>query len=139
VAADGDGLAVVEFESHETAAAWRAHPEHREAQRLGRERWFAEYRDYRLRRSPRLLVQGLTRSIARKRKTCTKFSKRFTRHPRTAPGRRAMGLRRGQDVPGSVIVNRSLTICPGGIDQNEPLGSDRAKRKIEKMNKKTYC
>jgi heme-degrading monooxygenase HmoA len=42
--ADGDGVAVVEFESHETAAAWRAHPEHREAQRLGRERWFSEYR-----------------------------------------------------------------------------------------------
>ena len=41
---DGEGLAVVEFESHETVAAWRAHPEHREAQRLGRERWFAEYR-----------------------------------------------------------------------------------------------
>jgi heme-degrading monooxygenase HmoA len=34
----------VEFESHETAAAWRAHPEHREVQRLGRERWFSEYR-----------------------------------------------------------------------------------------------
>jgi heme-degrading monooxygenase HmoA len=42
--ADGEGVAVVEFESHETAAAWRAHPEHRDAQRLGRERWFAEYR-----------------------------------------------------------------------------------------------
>ena len=42
--ADGEGVAVVEFESHETAAAWRAHPEHREAQRLGRERWFTEYR-----------------------------------------------------------------------------------------------
>ena len=41
---DGEGVAVVEFESHETAAAWRAHPEHREAQQLGRERWFAEYR-----------------------------------------------------------------------------------------------
>ena len=41
---DGEGVAVVEFESHETAAAWRAHPEHREAQRLGRERWFTEYR-----------------------------------------------------------------------------------------------
>lgn len=23
---------------------WREHPEHREAQRLGRERWFREYR-----------------------------------------------------------------------------------------------
>ena len=42
--ADGEELAVVEFESHETVAAWRAHPEHREAQRLGRERWYAEYR-----------------------------------------------------------------------------------------------
>jgi heme-degrading monooxygenase HmoA len=41
---DGEGVAVVEFESHETAAAWRAHPEHRAAQRLGRERWFAEFR-----------------------------------------------------------------------------------------------
>ena len=43
-AADGEGVAVVEFESHETAAAWRAHPEHREAQRLGKERWLSEYR-----------------------------------------------------------------------------------------------
>jgi heme-degrading monooxygenase HmoA len=42
--ADGEGVAVVEFESHETAGAWRAHPEHREAQRLGKERWFSEYR-----------------------------------------------------------------------------------------------
>ncbi|HEU4690961.1 MAG TPA: antibiotic biosynthesis monooxygenase [Vicinamibacterales bacterium] len=41
---DGEELAVIEFESHETMAAWRNHPEHREAQRLGRERWFAEYR-----------------------------------------------------------------------------------------------
>ena len=44
VSADGEGVAVVEFESHESVAAWRAHPEHREAQRLGRERWFTEYR-----------------------------------------------------------------------------------------------
>jgi heme-degrading monooxygenase HmoA len=42
--ADGEDVAVVEFESHETMAGWRAHPEHREAQRLGKERWFAEYR-----------------------------------------------------------------------------------------------
>ena len=41
---DGEGVAVVEFESHETVAAWRAHPEHREAQRLAKERWFSEYR-----------------------------------------------------------------------------------------------
>lgn len=36
--ADGEDVAVIEFESHETVAAWREHPEHREAQRLGRER-----------------------------------------------------------------------------------------------------
>ena len=66
--ADGEGLAVVEFESHETAAAW------------------------------------LGRSIRNQRKTCTKFPKRLRRRPRTAPRRRAAGLRRGQDVPGSVIV-----------------------------------
>jgi heme-degrading monooxygenase HmoA len=41
---DGEELAVVEFESHETVAASKAHPEHLEAQRLGRERWFTEYR-----------------------------------------------------------------------------------------------
>jgi heme-degrading monooxygenase HmoA len=35
--ADGEELAVIEFESHETVAAWREHPEHREAQRLGRD------------------------------------------------------------------------------------------------------
>jgi heme-degrading monooxygenase HmoA len=42
--ADGEDVAVVEFASQETVAAWGAHPEHREAQRLGRERWFTEYR-----------------------------------------------------------------------------------------------
>jgi hypothetical protein len=42
--ADGEHVAIIEFESHETVAAWREHPEHREAQRLGRERWFSEYR-----------------------------------------------------------------------------------------------
>lgn len=44
VSADGEGVAIVEFESPDTVAAWRAHPEHREAQRLGKERWFSEYR-----------------------------------------------------------------------------------------------
>ena len=34
----------MEFESHETAAAWRAHPEHREVQRLGKEKWLSEFR-----------------------------------------------------------------------------------------------
>jgi heme-degrading monooxygenase HmoA len=42
--ADGEDVAVVEFESHDTVAAWREHPEHREAQRLARERWLTEYR-----------------------------------------------------------------------------------------------
>ena len=42
--ANGEDVAIVEFESHESVAAWKAHPEHREAQRLGRERWFDEYR-----------------------------------------------------------------------------------------------
>ena len=41
---DGQDVAIVEFESHETVAAWRAHPEHVEVQRLGKEQWFSEYR-----------------------------------------------------------------------------------------------
>ena len=43
-AADGEGVAIVEFESHETLTAWREHPEHRQAQAAGRERFFSEYR-----------------------------------------------------------------------------------------------
>jgi heme-degrading monooxygenase HmoA len=43
-AADGESVSLVEFESEETLAAWRAHPEHVEAQRRGREEFFAEYR-----------------------------------------------------------------------------------------------
>jgi heme-degrading monooxygenase HmoA len=42
--ADGEDVAIIEFESHESVDRWREHPEHREAQRLGKERWFAEYR-----------------------------------------------------------------------------------------------
>jgi heme-degrading monooxygenase HmoA len=42
-APDGEGVSIVEFESLETLAAWRNHPEHLEAQRIGRERFFAEY------------------------------------------------------------------------------------------------
>jgi heme-degrading monooxygenase HmoA len=37
-------LLVARFESHEALAAWRNHTEHQEAQRLGRERFFAHYR-----------------------------------------------------------------------------------------------
>ena len=43
-AADGEGVAIVEFESAETLQAWREHPEHRAAQAAGRERLFASYR-----------------------------------------------------------------------------------------------
>jgi heme-degrading monooxygenase HmoA len=43
-AADGESVAIVEFESHETLAAWREHPEHRAGQAAGRERFFSEYR-----------------------------------------------------------------------------------------------
>jgi heme-degrading monooxygenase HmoA len=42
-AADGENVAVVEFESLETLAAWRDHPEHRQVQRRGRKEFFAEY------------------------------------------------------------------------------------------------
>jgi heme-degrading monooxygenase HmoA len=41
---DGEGLTVVEFESHETLAAWRSHPEHIAAHERAREHWFSEYR-----------------------------------------------------------------------------------------------
>jgi heme-degrading monooxygenase HmoA len=43
-ATDGESVAIVEFESRETLAAWRNHPEHREAQAAGRNRFFSEYR-----------------------------------------------------------------------------------------------
>ena len=39
----GERVSIVEFESHETATAWRKHPEHIETQRIGRERLYAEY------------------------------------------------------------------------------------------------
>ena len=42
-AADGENLSLIEFESLETLAAWREHPEHRIAQRQGRENFFTEY------------------------------------------------------------------------------------------------
>lgn len=41
---EGGELLIARFESHEALAAWRNHPEHQEAQRLGRERFFASYR-----------------------------------------------------------------------------------------------
>jgi heme-degrading monooxygenase HmoA len=42
-APDGERLSVIEFESEEALRAWREHPEHREAQRRGRDEFYAEY------------------------------------------------------------------------------------------------
>jgi len=44
VAADGENLSLIEFESEETLAAWRNQAEHREAQAQGRDWVFSEYR-----------------------------------------------------------------------------------------------
>ena len=43
-AADGEGVSVVEFASHDELAAWRRHPEHVAVQELARAHWFASYR-----------------------------------------------------------------------------------------------
>ena len=40
---DGERLSVIEFDSEAAHGAWRDHPEHREAQRLGRERFYSEF------------------------------------------------------------------------------------------------
>ncbi len=40
---DGERVSIVEFESLEAVDAWRRHPEHVEAQRVGRERYYLEY------------------------------------------------------------------------------------------------
>ena|SRR5678810_729902 len=42
-AADGERVSIVEFESEETHNAWRKHPEHQEAQRLGRKLFYSEF------------------------------------------------------------------------------------------------
>jgi heme-degrading monooxygenase HmoA len=42
-AEDGARISVIVFESEEAQRGWREHPEHREAQRLGRERFYAEF------------------------------------------------------------------------------------------------
>lgn len=39
----GARVSIVEFESEATLRAWREHPRHLEAQRLGRERFYSEY------------------------------------------------------------------------------------------------
>lgn len=40
---NGELLVMVEFASAEELAAWRNHPQHREAQQLGRNEYYAEY------------------------------------------------------------------------------------------------
>jgi heme-degrading monooxygenase HmoA len=55
VAEDGETVSLFEFDSLESVAAWREHPEHVQAQQRGRDEFFAEYhiqvcstiRDYR--------------------------------------------------------------------------------------------
>ncbi|TAK90601.1 MAG: antibiotic biosynthesis monooxygenase [Burkholderiaceae bacterium] len=42
-AADGENLSIIEFESLETLAAWRDHPEHKQVQERGRLEFFSEY------------------------------------------------------------------------------------------------
>jgi heme-degrading monooxygenase HmoA len=43
LAEDGERCTIVEFESEATHRAWAEHPEHREAQKLGRAKFYAEY------------------------------------------------------------------------------------------------
>jgi heme-degrading monooxygenase HmoA len=42
-AEDGERLTVVRWQDLETMKAWREHERHRVAQRLGREKWYANY------------------------------------------------------------------------------------------------
>lgn len=41
---DGEGVAVVEFDTLEHLASWHDHPEHRQAQQRGRDEFFSEFR-----------------------------------------------------------------------------------------------
>ena len=40
---DGERCSIIEFETAEQLLAWREHPVHRDAQRMGRERYYQEY------------------------------------------------------------------------------------------------
>jgi heme-degrading monooxygenase HmoA len=40
---DDERVSIIEFDSEAAHGAWRDHPEHREAQRLGRERLYSEF------------------------------------------------------------------------------------------------
>ena len=42
-APDGESITLIEFDGEENLRVWRNHPEHIEAQRLGREEFFAWY------------------------------------------------------------------------------------------------
>ena len=43
-AEDGERVSIVESESEETMRVWREHPEHHQAQTLGREKFYSEFR-----------------------------------------------------------------------------------------------
>jgi len=43
-APDGENVSISMWESTEAAAAWAAHPEHREVQRRGRDEYYETYR-----------------------------------------------------------------------------------------------
>jgi heme-degrading monooxygenase HmoA len=40
---DGERFSLIEFDSHESLAAWRVQTEHRIAQELGKEKYYSEY------------------------------------------------------------------------------------------------
>jgi glutathione S-transferase len=63
--ADGFGFTVSYWSSLDAIAAWRAHAEHLEAQRLGQERFYATY-DLRIARVERRTSFDLTKSPARR-------------------------------------------------------------------------
>jgi heme-degrading monooxygenase HmoA len=44
IADDGSDLTVIYYADAGSIEAWKAHPEHVQAQRLGRERWYDRYR-----------------------------------------------------------------------------------------------
>lgn len=43
VAEDGERVSITEFDDMDCVMEWRAHAEHQEAQRLGREKFYTEY------------------------------------------------------------------------------------------------
>jgi len=43
LAEDGESASIIEFETLEHVTAWREHPEHKEAQALGRSKFFEDF------------------------------------------------------------------------------------------------